>query len=66
MSYKDMRRQWWQPMLKSYFSTKSSFISLVDRFKIPLDLTAMPMIENFMGRQAELDSLWQYLKPIDP
>lgn len=37
----------------------------VDRFKIPLDLTAVPVIENFVGRQAELDRLWQYFKPTD-
>ena len=39
---------------------------LVDRFKIPLDLTTVPAIENFVGRQAELDSLWQYFKTQDP
>ncbi|KAJ5100914.1 hypothetical protein N7456_006966 [Penicillium angulare] len=38
----------------------------VDRFKIPLDLTAVPVIENFVGRQDELDHLWQYLNPTRP
>ncbi|KAJ5151485.1 uncharacterized protein N7482_010737 [Penicillium canariense] len=33
------------------------------RFDVPLDLTAVPVIENFLGRQDELDQLWQYLKP---
>ncbi|KAJ5893859.1 hypothetical protein N7495_005550 [Penicillium taxi] len=37
----------------------------VDRFQIPLDLTTVPVIENFVGRQAELDRLWQYFKPAD-
>ncbi|KMK63757.1 hypothetical protein Y699_09530 [Aspergillus fumigatus Z5] len=35
----------------------------VHRFAVPLDLTAVPMIENFLGRQDELDKLWQYLQP---
>ncbi|KAJ5635765.1 uncharacterized protein N7484_009078 [Penicillium longicatenatum] len=39
--------------------------SLVHRFEVPLDLTSVPVIDNFVGRQAELDSLWQYLKPTD-
>ncbi|KAJ5955971.1 hypothetical protein N7501_010250 [Penicillium viridicatum] len=34
----------------------------VHRFNIPLDLTAVPVIEEFIGRQNELDSLWQYLQ----
>lgn len=45
--------------------TNSNFIYLVDRFKIPLDLTAVPVIENFVGRQADLDRLWQYFMPTD-
>jgi hypothetical protein len=43
--------------------TKSSFSCVVHRFNVPLDLTAVPMIENFVGRQDELDNLWQYLQP---
>ncbi|KAF7713078.1 Uncharacterized protein PECH_001999 [Penicillium ucsense] len=35
----------------------------VQRFDVPLDLTAVPVIENFVGRQGELDQLWQYLQP---
>ncbi|KAJ5737299.1 uncharacterized protein N7483_002424 [Penicillium malachiteum] len=38
----------------------------VDRFKVPVDLTAVPVIENFVGRQDELDHLWQYLNPTKP
>jgi ATP/maltotriose-dependent transcriptional regulator MalT len=26
----------------------------------------VPVIENFLGRQDELDQLWQYLRPTDP
>ncbi|PGH16715.1 hypothetical protein AJ79_01588 [Helicocarpus griseus UAMH5409] len=33
------------------------------RFCVPLDLTAMPVIENFVGRQDELERLWSYLRP---
>lgn len=32
-------------------------------FNIPLDLSAIPLIENFIGRQEELGKLWQYLQP---
>ncbi|KAJ5625973.1 protein kinase subdomain-containing protein [Penicillium lagena] len=35
----------------------------VHRFDVPLDLIAVPVIENFLGRQDELDKLWQYLQP---
>lgn len=38
---------------------------VVDRFRVPQDLTAVPMITNFVGRQDELDNLWQLLKPTD-
>ncbi|KAJ5232826.1 hypothetical protein N7468_005782 [Penicillium chermesinum] len=40
-------------------------VSTVDRFHIPLDLTAVPLIENFVGRQEELHDLWEYLRPVD-
>ncbi|CEJ62692.1 Putative TPR repeat protein [Penicillium brasilianum] len=39
---------------------------LLHRFDVPLDLTAVPVIGNFVGRQDELDQLWQYLRPTDP
>ncbi|KAB8202234.1 hypothetical protein BDV34DRAFT_157380 [Aspergillus parasiticus] len=32
-------------------------------FDIPLDLRAVPVVENFVGRQGELDRLWEYLQP---
>jgi ATP/maltotriose-dependent transcriptional regulator MalT len=35
----------------------------VHRFDIPLDLTAVPAIEDFVGRQGELDRLWHQLQP---
>ncbi|KAL2851636.1 hypothetical protein BJX68DRAFT_65137 [Aspergillus pseudodeflectus] len=35
----------------------------VQRFAVPFDLTAVPVTENFLGRQDELDNLWQYLQP---
>ncbi|CEJ57466.1 Putative Pfs, NB-ARC and TPR domain protein (JCVI) [Penicillium brasilianum] len=35
----------------------------VHQFDVPLDLTAVPVIANFVGRQGELDQLWQYLQP---
>ncbi|KAJ6003697.1 hypothetical protein N7522_006389 [Penicillium canescens] len=33
------------------------------RFNIPIDLTAVPVIDKFVGRQDELDNLWQHLQP---
>lgn len=44
---------------------KKSFTYIVHRFDVALDLTAVPMVENFLGRQDELDQLWQYLRPTD-
>ncbi|OQD86643.1 hypothetical protein PENANT_c007G05014 [Penicillium antarcticum] len=36
----------------------------VHRFDVPFDLTYMPVIEtNFMGRQEELEQLWQSIQP---
>ncbi|KAJ5546496.1 hypothetical protein N7494_004081 [Penicillium frequentans] len=46
-------------------TARDALSNSIDRFKIPLDLTAVPVIENFVGRQAELDLLWQFYKPID-
>ncbi|CAG8293488.1 unnamed protein product, partial [Penicillium salamii] len=37
----------------------------VDCFKLPLDLSAVPVIANFVGRQDELDNLWEFLQPTD-
>ncbi|KAJ5810239.1 uncharacterized protein N7503_002457 [Penicillium pulvis] len=44
---------------------QDTLVDSVHRFNVPLDLTTMPMIINFVGRQDELDSLWQYLQPTD-
>ncbi|KAJ5559378.1 hypothetical protein N7513_001777 [Penicillium frequentans] len=44
-------------------TAQDTLANSVDRFIIPLDLTAVPVIESFVGRQAELDRLWQYLQP---
>ncbi|KAL4759686.1 uncharacterized protein BDW70DRAFT_161387 [Aspergillus foveolatus] len=35
----------------------------VDKFHIPLDLSAVPAIEEFIGREDELNHLRDYLKP---
>jgi tetratricopeptide (TPR) repeat protein len=34
-----------------------------DRFRIPVDLTGIPAIEEFVGRGGDLDRLWGFLKP---
>lgn len=36
---------------------------LVPNFEVSLDLRTLPVIGNFLGRQDELDDLWQYLNP---
>ncbi|KAJ6004603.1 hypothetical protein N7540_012972 [Penicillium herquei] len=46
-------------------TARDTLVNSVNRFKIPLDLTAVPVIENFVGRQAELDHLWQFFNPIN-
>ncbi|GFF56548.1 putative Pfs, NB-ARC and TPR domain protein [Aspergillus udagawae] len=35
----------------------------VRRFYVPLDLATMPAVGRFLGRQDQLDDLWQYLRP---
>ncbi|KAL4922973.1 Pfs, NB-ARC and TPR domain protein [Aspergillus undulatus] len=35
----------------------------VNKFHIPLDLSTVPAIEEFIGREKELNSLWKYLQP---
>ncbi|KAJ5642325.1 hypothetical protein N7490_006325 [Penicillium lividum] len=42
---------------------RDSLAESVHRFNVPLDLTAVPVIETFIGRQDELDGLWQYIQP---
>jgi hypothetical protein len=39
---------------------------VASKFHVPLDLTAVPVIENFLGRQDELEHLWHYLQPANP
>ncbi|KAJ6120164.1 protein kinase subdomain-containing protein [Penicillium sp. IBT 18751x] len=39
------------------------FLYLVHCFDVPFDLTAVPVTENFLGRQGELEQLWQSLQP---
>jgi hypothetical protein len=34
-----------------------------NKFHIPLDLSAVPAIEEFVGREEELNCLWDYLQP---
>ncbi|KAE8553941.1 hypothetical protein EYB25_002479 [Talaromyces marneffei] len=33
------------------------------RFNLPFNLTGLPAIENFLGRQKELERLWHHLQP---
>ncbi|RAK97337.1 Pfs, NB-ARC and TPR domain protein [Aspergillus ibericus CBS 121593] len=35
----------------------------VHNFRVPLDLTSVPVIESFLGRPDELEQLWHYLQP---
>lgn len=35
---------------------------IAHRFDLPFDLTTVPVIEDFLGRQDELDQLWQFLQ----
>jgi hypothetical protein len=35
----------------------------VNKLHIPLDLSAVPAIEEFIGREEELSRLWDYLQP---
>ncbi|KAJ5313618.1 uncharacterized protein N7443_000502 [Penicillium atrosanguineum] len=44
-------------------TTRDTLADFVHRFNIPLDLAGVPVIENFLGRQGELDQFWQYLRP---
>ena len=38
---------------------------LASWFHVPLDLTAVPVIENYLGRQDELQRLWHHLQPVN-
>ncbi|CAG8186720.1 unnamed protein product [Penicillium nalgiovense] len=47
-------------------TARDTLADSVHHFNVPLDLTAVPVIENFVGRQDELGNLWQYLQPKNP
>ncbi|KAJ9481399.1 hypothetical protein VN97_g12081 [Penicillium thymicola] len=49
--------------IKTTPTAQDTLADPVHRFNIPLDLTAVPVIANSVGRQDELDNLWQYLQP---
>ncbi|KAJ5651366.1 uncharacterized protein N7484_005089 [Penicillium longicatenatum] len=46
--------------------TNKGFTRIAHRFNVPLDLTAVPIVERFIGREDELNHLWQYLQPVNP
>ncbi|GFG21264.1 putative Pfs, NB-ARC and TPR domain protein (JCVI) [Aspergillus udagawae] len=49
--------------IHEYYAIRATRPQSVHRFDLPLDLTTVPVIENFLGRQDELDKLWQFLQP---
>ncbi|KAJ5335777.1 uncharacterized protein N7506_005713 [Penicillium brevicompactum] len=49
--------------IQSTLTARDALVDSVRRFNIPLDLNAVPLISNFVGRQGELDNLWQCLQP---
>ncbi|KAF3012740.1 hypothetical protein E8E15_004199 [Penicillium rubens] len=51
--------------VKTTPTARDTLADPVHRFNVPLDLTAVPVIANFVGRQEEIDNLWQYLQPTD-
>ncbi len=51
------------PVDQKQYTCTSSSMHPDNGFKVPLDLSAIPLIENFIGRQDELGRLWQYLRP---
>ncbi|CAG8885562.1 unnamed protein product [Penicillium egyptiacum] len=51
--------------IKTTPTARDTLADPVHRFNVPLDLTAVPVIANFVGRQDELDNLWHYLQPTD-
>ncbi|CAG8342501.1 unnamed protein product [Penicillium nalgiovense] len=51
--------------VKTTPTARDTLADHVYRFNVPLDLTALPVIANFVGRQEEIDNLWQYLQPTD-
>ncbi|KAJ5975009.1 hypothetical protein N7481_008716 [Penicillium waksmanii] len=51
--------------IETTLTARDTLADPVHRFNVPLDLTTVPVITNFVGRQDELDNLWQYLQPTD-
>ncbi|KAL4804186.1 hypothetical protein BDV18DRAFT_36312 [Aspergillus unguis] len=45
--------EYWQPIVKEE----------TNKFHIPLDLSVAPAIEEFIGREDDLNRLWDYLQP---
>ncbi|KAJ5517508.1 hypothetical protein N7527_009068 [Penicillium freii] len=45
--------------VKTTPTARDTLADPIHRFDVPLDLTAVPVIANFVGRQDELDNLWQ-------
>ncbi|KAL4744045.1 P-loop containing nucleoside triphosphate hydrolase protein [Aspergillus similis] len=41
-------------------------LSWTNKYHIPLDLSAVPAIEEFIGREDDLTRLWDYLQPRNP
>ncbi|KAL4766750.1 nucleoside phosphorylase domain-containing protein [Aspergillus nidulans var. acristatus] len=48
--------EWWKPAIEDGSNG----------FHVPLDLTAIPAVEGFVGREEDLDSLWDYIHPASP
>ncbi|KAL4996120.1 Pfs, NB-ARC and TPR domain protein [Aspergillus recurvatus] len=44
-------------------STSASRLGQEHKYHVPFDLTAASAAENFVGREDELEHLWQYLRP---
>ncbi|KAJ6096066.1 hypothetical protein N7486_006812 [Penicillium sp. IBT 16267x] len=46
-----------------FLKPQVSSTNSVHRFNVPFSLTHVPLTENFIGRQDELNHLWEYLNP---
>ncbi|KAK9485193.1 hypothetical protein V1527DRAFT_452484 [Lipomyces starkeyi] len=44
-------------------TARNTLSDSASRFHVPLDLTAVPAIGNFLGRYKELERLWHHLQP---
>jgi hypothetical protein len=43
-----------------------NFYLEASKYDVPLDLSAVPAIEEFIGREDNLNCLWDYLQPGNP